>query len=119
MTGTINNNVITVRKGDSYAINLQVKNGCKPVDLTGATLLMQVREKDSNNLIFSVTGTAVDVKNGKMALLIIPSMTANVALGDYITDIQLTGADGSVNTIFPPDVNKIAIFRVTAQVTEA
>ena len=119
MTGTVQNNIITVRKGDSFALNVQIKNGCKPINLTGATLLMQVREKDSNNLVFYVEGTPVDAANGKMALLITPSMTLSVAVGDYVTDIQLTGADGSVNTIFPPDVNKIGIFRITAQVTEA
>ena len=118
MSGTIQNNVITVRQGDSFAINIAVRQGCQPVDLTGATVLMQVREKDSGNLVFAVNGTPVDVLHGKIALLIMPEMTAAQALGDYVTDIQLTGADGSVNTIFPADVNKIGTFRITAQVTE-
>lgn len=117
MTGTVNNNIITVRQGDSFAINLQIKNGCKPVNLTGATLVMQVRD-DAGNLVFQVNGTAVDVLNGKMALLITPIETA-AAVGNYVCDIQLTGVDGSVNTIFPADVNKIGIFKITPQVTEA
>lgn len=119
MTGTVQNNIITVRQGDSFALNLEIKNGCTPVDLTGATLLMQVREKDGGALVFEVSGTAVDALKGKMALLITPEMTATAALGDYVTDIQLTGADGSVNTIFPSDVNKIGTFRITAQVSVA
>lgn len=119
MSGTIQNNTITVRQGDSFVLNIDIKRGCKPVNLTGATLLMQVRNKDTNALVFSVSGTAVDVLHGKMALLITPAMTASADLGDYVTDIQLTGADGSVDTIFPQDVNKIGIFRITAQVTEA
>jgi hypothetical protein len=113
----VQNSIITVRQGDSFALNLEIKDGCKPVDLTGATLLMQVREKDSGNLVFAVGGTAVDVLNGKMALLITPEMTATAALGDYVTDIQITGADGSVNTIFPANVNAIGTFRITPQVT--
>ncbi len=118
MTGTVQNNIITVRQGDSFALNVEVKDGCKPVNLTGATLLMQVRDKDEGNVIFEVSGTAVDVLHGKMALLITPAESSN-PVGEYVTDIQLTGADGSVNTIFPADVNKIGIFKITAQVTEA
>lgn len=116
MTGTVQNNIITVRQGDSFAINLQVKNGCKPVNLTGATVVMQVRD-GAGSLVFQVNGTGVDAANGKMALLITPTETA-AAVGDYVCDIQVTGADGSVNTIFPADVNKIGIFKITPQVTE-
>ncbi|MCQ2734691.1 MAG: hypothetical protein MJ212_01915 [Alphaproteobacteria bacterium] len=116
MSGTIQNNLITVRQGDSFAINICVRKACKPVDLTGATLLMQVKDA-GGNVMFAVNGTAVDVVHGKMALLLTPSET-NIAVGDYVTDIQLTGADGSVNTIFPANVNAVATFRVTPQVTE-
>ena len=115
MRGRMLNNLIEVRQGDSFAINFEIKNKCKPVDLTGATMLMQVRDAD-NNLKFSLTGTNVDVKNGKMALLFTPAQT-NIPVGDYNTDIQITTADGNVNTIFPANVNQIATFRITEQVT--
>lgn len=115
MTGRIVNNLIEVRQGDSFTINLEIKNKCKPVNLTGATLLMQVKGS-GGNLIFQVSGTPVDAIKGKIALLITPTMTA-AAVGDYVTDIQLTKADGSVDTIFPRDVNAIATFRITPQVT--
>lgn len=115
MSGRIVNNLIEVRQGDSFAINFEIKKKCKPVDLTGATLLMQVRDSN-NNLVFAVNGTDVDIKNGKMALLLTPTQTS-AQVGDYNTDIQLTTADGSVNTIFPANVNQIATFRVTEQVT--
>jgi hypothetical protein len=115
MSGRIVNNLIEVRQGDSFAINFEIKRKCKPMDLTGATMLMQVRD-GNNNLIFSLIGTPVDVKNGKMALLFTPTQT-NAQVGDYKTDIQVTTADGSVNTIFPANVNQIATFRITEQVT--
>ena len=116
MSGRIVNNLIEVRQGDSFAINFEIKKKCKPVDLTGATLLMQVRDSN-NNLVFAVNGTDVDIKNGKMALLLTPTQTS-AQVGDYNTDIQLTTADGSVNTIFPANVNQIATFRVTEQITQ-
>ena len=116
MTGRIINNLIEVRQGDSYTINIQVRKECKPVDLTGATLLMQVRD-ENNNLMFTLSGTPVDIANGKMVLLLSPTET-NIPVGDYVTDIQLTTSDGSVNTIFPTNVNQVATFRITKQVTQ-
>ena len=111
MTGRIINNLIEVRQGDSYPINIEVKKGCKPVDLTGATMTMQVRDSN-NSVVFTLNGTAVDVLNGKMALLLSPTETS-IPVGDYVTDIQITGADGSVNTIFPANVNQVATFTIT------
>lgn len=116
MTGRVGYNLIEVRQGDSFAINLQIKQNNHPVDLTGASLLMQVRDQQTNALVFSINGTEVDIKNGKMALLFTPKETS-ADTGDYNTDIQLTTSDGSVNTIFPANVNQIATFRITKQVT--
>lgn len=116
MTGRITNNLIEVRQGDSYPIYIYVRRGCKGIDLTDATAVMQVRDKDTNAVIFTVTGTEVDVLHGKIALLLTPTETNN-PVGDYITDIQITTNDGSVNTIYPLNVNQIGIFRITEQVT--
>jgi len=117
MTGRVYNNVIEVRQGDSFEINVFVNNKCQPVDLTGATLLMQVKDKDSGDLMFEVSGTPVDVEQGKMMLYVTPAYSS-IPVGDYITDIQVTTADGHVNTIFPPNVNQVGTFRITQQVTE-
>ena len=115
MSGRVINNLIEIRQGDSFAMNFQIKNKCQPADLTGAVMIMQVRD-ENNNLMFTLTGTDVDVKNGKMALLFTPTQTS-IPVGDYNTDIQITTSDGSVNTIFPADVNQIGTFRITEQVT--
>jgi hypothetical protein len=116
MTGRIVNNLIEVRQGDSFTINIAVKDKCgKPINLTGANVLMQVRDS-GNNLIFSVTQTPVDVLKGKVALMITPTMTAS-PVGEYNTDIQLTLADGTVDTLYPRNVNDVATFRITPQVT--
>lgn len=115
MTGTVQNNLITVRQGDSFAINFELREKCKPVDLTGATMLMQVRD-ENGNMMFAVSGTPVDVQNGKMAILLTPLQTG-IDVGDYNTDIQVTLQDGSVNTIYPANPNQIAVFRVTEQIT--
>jgi hypothetical protein len=116
MTGRVINNLIEVRQGDSFTINIAVKDKCgKPINLTGASVLMQVRDS-GENLIFQVSETPVDVAKGKVALIITPAMSS-AAVGEYKTDIQLTKADGTVDTLFPRDVNAIGTFRITPQVT--
>ena len=117
MSGTIQNNLITVRQGDSFTLDLALKSQGQPLDLTGATVLMQVREKDSGNMVFEVSGTPVDAEHGKMALLITPAQTS-AEVGDYVCDIQLTTAGGDVHTIWPANVNQIGTFRITEQVTQ-
>ena len=117
MSGRITQNMIEVRQGDSFTLNLAISDKGKPMNLTGATLLMQVRDKDSGTLVFEVSGTAVDVQSGKMALLITPTESGN-DVGDYVCGIQVTTAGGDVHTIYPADVNKVATFRITGQVTQ-
>lgn len=118
MTGYIwqNSNLIAVRQGDSFVIRLQLKKGCEDIDLTGAKVEMQVRSLDDNRLMFSLLATEMDIKQGKAALILTPEQT-KIDVGDYKTDIQVTFADGTVNTIFPADVNRVAIFKITEQVT--
>ena len=116
MSGIVQGNVITVRQGDSYTMDFALKQRTgKPVNLTGATLTMQVRDA-ANNMLFQCTGTPVDAAAGKIALKITPTMSA-IPTGDYLTDIQLTQADGTVDTIFPADVNAVGTFRITKQIT--
>jgi hypothetical protein len=115
MSGKIQNNIITVRQGDSFALNLQINDENGPVDLSGAELSMQVRNSD-DLLMFEVQGTTVSSEEGKMVILLTPGQT-NIAVGEYKCDIQLLGSDGSVNTIFPANINQIGAFIVTEQVT--
>jgi len=115
MSGTVQGNIIAVRQGDSFTINFDLSKKCKPVDLVGATLAMQVRD-EAGNIMFQCLGTPVDAAKGKIALILTPSMTS-IPLGEYKTDIQLTQADGTVDTVFPADVYAVGTFRVTEQVT--
>jgi hypothetical protein len=117
MTGRVTTTMIEVRQGDSFTINLHLKKECKEIDLTGWTCEMQVRDKDSGAILFSVTGEPVDLEHGKIALNLTPTMT-NKTLGDYLCDIQVTSDTGEVNTIFPSDVNKVGTFRITQQITK-
>jgi hypothetical protein len=115
MSGRIINNLIEVRQGDSFAIMLQVFANGKSADLTDSVVRMQVRN-NQNEQMFELLGDIVDESNGKMVVSVTPQQS-NIAVGDYKCDIQLETADGSVNTIWPLNVNQIGVFRITPQVT--
>lgn len=109
-------NIIEVRQGDSFVIKLKIHKGVKDFDLTDAKVNMQVRNIEDNALKFDLTAEPIDAQKGEFALLISPT-ESNIDVGSYKTDIQLSTSDGQINTIFPADVNKVAIFRITEQVT--
>lgn len=118
MTGRIlqNGNIIEVRQGDSFTIRIAMKKNNQAIDLTGAKVNMQVRDAKDDRLMFDLLATEIDVRAGLVALIITPDMS-KIDVGDYKTDIQVSFPDGSINTIFPADINKLGIFRVTEQVT--
>ena len=76
---------------------------------------MQVRD-EQNEKMFELTGNVVDEKGGKVVLCVTPQ-ESSIEVGDYKCDIQLETAEGSINTIFPLNVNQIGVFRITPQVT--
>lgn len=117
MTGRIieNTNLIEVRQGDSFTIDICMTKNNEAIDLTGSEVKMQCRKAD-DTVMWSLIGTAVDIVHGKVALMLTPIHTS-IEVGDYKTDIEVTFADGTVNTIFPQDVNKIGTLRITQQVT--
>lgn len=115
MTGRIVNNLIEVRQGDSFDIVLHFRNsqGAK-LDLVGSNFEMQVRDT-AGNMVFRKIGI-ITVEDASVCFAIAPT-DSNSEVGDYNTDIQWTDKNGKVNTVFPQDVNKIGIFRITPQVT--
>ena len=115
MTGRIINNLIEVRQGDSFNIVLHFRNsqGAK-IDLENSKFEMQVRDNDEH-VIFSKEGD-ITISDASVCFALAPEDT-NKNIGKYKTDIQWTDKYGHVNTVFPQDVNKIGIFRITPQVT--
>ena len=116
MTGRIlqNGNVIEVRQGDSFTIIMKITKNSSKINLAGAKVDMQIRD-DEGFVKSNILATPVDVENGKFVLLLTPSHTS-LPVGSYKTDIRLTTPDGGINTIFPADVSKIGILRITENV---
>lgn len=115
MSGRIVNNLIEVRQGDSFNIRLQISSDGKPADLADNVIRMQVRNEQGEKM-FELTGSIVDEDGGKVVLCITPQ-ESSIEVGDYKCDIQLETSDGSINTIFPLNVNQVGVFRITPQVT--
>ena len=115
MSGRIINNLIEVRQGDSFNIIIQISSCGKPVNLTDNFVRMQVRNEEEEKM-FELIGNIVSEAEGKVVLCITPQQS-NIEAGEYKCDIQLETADGSINTIFPHNVNQIGVFRITPQVT--
>ncbi len=117
MSGMILPNLIAVRQGDSFDVVLKfVNEQGQKIDLTDSVFEMQVREIDSDNLVFTKKGE-VTASEAMASFALTPAET-KYDPADYKVDIQWTDKDGRVNTIFPMDVNKTGIFRITEQVTK-
>lgn len=118
MTGRIlpNGNVIEVRQGDSFTIRLKITKNNAEIDLSNSSVQMQVRSFDDDSVKFDIIASPINIAQGIFAIILTPSHT-DIPVGDYKTDIQLSTNDGLINTIFPSDVNKIGILRITEQVT--
>ena len=110
------NNLIEIRQGDSFVITLHLIKQDKDLDLSGSTATLQVRTKD-DTLVWSLEADTVEAASGRLVFCITPQLS-NIDLGDYLCDIQLQTADGSINTIFPANVNQVGIFRITKQITK-
>ena len=97
MAGYMTQNGIVVRQGDSFDILLQFRNADgKAINIQDWQIL--------------------DVKEGKARIELKPADTG-IDAGDYVTDIQVTTDQNDVHTIFPQDVNRVGVFRITEQVT--
>ena len=119
MVGKIMPNYIEVRQGDSFTILFQFKNDKKFLNIDGAMLKMCVKNKVDNKIVMVKQGIVDDCENGKAHISIYPQDTNNLNINDdYITDIQITFANGEVHTIYPQNISSVASFIISENVTE-
>lgn len=116
MAGVILPFMIIVRRGDSFDILMQLRHDEKPMDLTDCVLSMTVKNQ-SDRVLFTKEGEIFEPLSGKARIKLTPEETNN-EVGDYRTDIQIRLKNGDIHTIYPGDVNKIAVFRITPEVTQ-
>lgn len=93
MLKIVSNKIYLVR-GDSGAITVTVLNadGSTRAVQSGDEILMTVRATPASEILFQKTGPEI---------LIEPEDTTDLAFGTYCYDVQITLADGTVDTIIP------------------
>lgn len=116
MAGIMTPQGITVRKGDSFDILLHFKLGNHNFDLAECQITMTVRD-DANSVLFTKLGEIIFAASGKARIHLTPDETG-FAVGNYKTDIQIVFKNGDVHTIYPQNINAVAYFKLTPDVTE-
>lgn len=104
---TITGTNISMTRGDSESITVT----CSEPFAAGDRLYMTVREDAESDIQFQKIVTEFDEK-GAAVIPIQHDDTEGMDFGDYVYDIQLTRADGTVRTLVKP-----ARFTLTEEIT--
>lgn len=97
---------INFKAGDTFTYDIQYLDAENtPIDLTGCSVLMQVRTLATSTTIEeTATGGIVDAVNGSMTFTLSKTQTQNLlpvaeASKQYVYDVEVTFADTTVFTI--------------------
>jgi len=89
-------------KGDSFeAVNFQMLVNTVALNLTGCTLRMQLRKEYGGVIFLSLTSVAsagITITTPATGLFRINKQIINIDAANYIYDIELIKADGTVKT---------------------
>jgi hypothetical protein len=93
----------TLRDRNSPAAGYSEVDPCDPdswapIDLTGATVVIKIRQVGATTLTDTVTATLVDATNGRVVFGW--SSATWAAAGEYDGEIEITGADTTITTIY-------------------
>lgn len=95
--------IVHIRRGDTGYLTVAIKSGDVPYDLDdGDVLELTVRKTASKDSEIVLRKTSY---NGTFRIE--PSDTADANIGKYAFDIQLTHANGDVDTVVPPPGNPL------------
>lgn len=90
------------RSGDTWGgMGITVVNGTAPVDLTDATVKMQVRKQRADDPILSLDsdGHGISITDSTAGeLTISPTIISSTEFGEYKYEVEFTLSDGSVKT---------------------
>ncbi len=102
---------LSIYQGDDYAAVVTVTNGLPPDEvLAGFTAQAQIREDVADSTDEVLVEISTTVQSPYINLSIPRTETVNLC-GNYVWDLQVTSAEGSITTILAGNV------RVTQEVT--
>lgn len=95
---------IKLWRGDTLALNFELKIDNVPIDLNTATIRMQIRpDYGSNTLTLGLTEVDGLTVSGTDHNVIELRKLINIAAGNYVYDIEAAFADGTVKTYVKGD----------------
>ena len=100
----ISNSNIYLTRGDSAKLWLTVTDSSEQAyDFSEDTVVMTVKHSCTDKQALIQKTFEYDSSTGKASVEFVPEDTQNLAMGDYVYDVQLTRAeDGAVDTIVTP-----------------
>ena len=89
-----------LKRGDTWTLVFVVSQtpGGAPVDLTGCTAALQVRQPRTDDLVATADSLVITPLAGAVTAVFLPATTAAVPVGTYLTDLEITFADGQVRS---------------------
>jgi hypothetical protein len=101
----------TVKNGDTWNFSFVWSNNNTPINLTGCTAKMQIRDKDG---VLAATASTIAIvgSTGTVNVTFSAAVTALVPAGTYKSDLQVTFTDGTVQS------SSTVIITVEAGITE-
>lgn len=112
VTGVIN---LVCPQGSTFRRTLTWKTGVTPINLTGYSARMQVRETHaSSTIVVSITsgsGITLGGSAGTIELYLSNITTANIRSGFYVYDLEVVASNGDVSRLIEGK------FEVTPEVT--
>lgn len=108
MSASVNGTNISLTRGDSLVLSVNVNAGLEPYDIQEGDVI-RFAMKSSINSDEVLIRKNIDLET--MTLTLQPSDTKNLPFGNYVYDIELTTADGFVDTFIGP-----ATFTLTGEV---
>lgn len=98
---TVSGTKLAMVRGDSESITVQCSPSFEEGDVVTFTMRKDIEEPIALQKVVS------EFDSGKAYIIFRPADTSGLDFDDYVYDIQLTKADGTVTTIIEPSVFKI------------
>ena len=112
MSGMMTENGILVRQGDSFDITMHFKKkDGSDMDISNAQIILSVKD-GSGSAVFLIEGDVTNGAQGKAVIKITPAYSA-IEVGEYEANIKVIFANGDVHTIFPQDLSRNAMFKIS------
>lgn len=97
---------IALQRNEDWGRELALTSGGEPIDLTGSSVALQIRDKLSQTIITSAAVEIVDAINGAVQVTIrgsIPPLStygAQIQVANLHYDVRLTDPDGFKTILF-------------------